>query len=138
MSPTNDPPADPTAPELTDPPGGTELPESAGGTERPHDAERADGSGRSDGAERGERAFGFTPAEATALAALTAGLSTLTTGLAGRPLPVSEEDAVIAAIEHALSRMIDDYEVPDPTIRAQVTAARDNLRTHWTRGAASM
>ncbi|WP_328991134.1 hypothetical protein OG394_33265 [Kribbella sp. NBC_01245] len=88
--------------------------------------------------ERSERAFGFTPAEETALAALAAGLSTLTTGLAGRPLPVSDEDAVIAAIEHALSRMIEDYEVPDPTIRAQVTTARNNLRTHWTRGAASM
>lgn len=93
---------------------------------------------RSSGSELSERAFGFTPAEETALAALAAGLSTLTTGLAARPLPVSEEDAVIAAIEHALSRMIDDYEVPDPTIRAQVTAARDNLRTHWIRGAASM
>lgn len=147
MSPTNDPPTKSSTPELTDEPGSTELlesagdaafPESAGGAERSERPKSAGGAERADGAERAEHAFGFTPAEATALAALAAGLSTLTTGLAGRPLPVSEEDAVIAAIEHALSRMIDDYEVPDPTIRAQVTTARDNLRTHWTRGAASM
>ncbi|MER7248129.1 hypothetical protein [Kribbella sp. NPDC000426] len=74
----------------------------------------------------------FTDQERAGLAALAAGLR----GVAEADL--SEEDALVAAVEMALTRLIDDFEVPDPVTRGQVQAARDDLRAHWIRGAAGI
>jgi hypothetical protein len=51
---------------------------------------------------------------------------------------LTEEDALVAALELALTRLIDDFEVPDPVARAQVQRARDNLRANWIRGSATL
>jgi hypothetical protein len=68
-----------------------------------------------------------------------AGVAALTVGVAGvNESEVSPEDAVVAAIEFALTRLIDDYEVPDPASRAQVRTARDELRAGWIRGSSSL
>lgn len=74
----------------------------------------------------------FTDQELAGLAALAAGLR----GVAETDL--SEEDALVAAVEMALTRLIDDFEVPDPTTREQVQVARDDLRAHWIRGSAGI
>ncbi|MFI5697713.1 hypothetical protein ACIA58_38005 [Kribbella sp. NPDC051586] len=74
----------------------------------------------------------FTDQERAGLTALTAGLR----GVAESDL--SEEDALVAALELALTRLIDDFEVPDPAAREQVQRARDNLRAHWIRGSATL
>lgn len=74
----------------------------------------------------------FTDQELAGLAALAAGLR----GVAETDL--SEEDALVAAVEMALTRLIDDFEVPDPTTREQVLVARDDLRAHWIRGSAGI
>ncbi|WP_329003131.1 hypothetical protein OHA18_07800 [Kribbella sp. NBC_00709] len=74
----------------------------------------------------------FTDQELAGLAALAAGLR----GVAEADL--SEEDALVAAVEMALTRLIDDFEVPDPTTREQVQVARDDLRAHWIRGSAGI
>jgi hypothetical protein len=68
-----------------------------------------------------------------------AGIAALTAGVAGvNEAEISPEDAVVAAIEFALTRLIDDYEVPDPAARAQVQLARDELRASWIRGNCSL
>ncbi|MDX6282035.1 MAG: hypothetical protein QOH03_3106 [Kribbellaceae bacterium] len=68
-----------------------------------------------------------------------AGVVALTAGVSGvNEAEVSQEDAVVAAIELALTRLIDDYEVPDPVARSQVQTARDELRAGWIRGSASL
>ena len=41
-------------------------------------------------------------------------------------------------MELALTRLIEDFEVPDPKAREQVQLARDDLRAHWVRGSASL
>jgi hypothetical protein len=74
----------------------------------------------------------FTDHERAGLTALAAGLR----GVAESDL--SEEDALVAAVEMALTRLIDDFEVPDPTTREQVQVARDDLRAHWIRGSAGI
>lgn len=74
----------------------------------------------------------LTPLEAEALEALTAGMAGVNEST------LSTEDAVVGAIEHGLSRLIEDFEVPDPAVRAQVLAARDALRRGWSRGNASL
>ncbi|TDO68283.1 hypothetical protein EV651_102202 [Kribbella sp. VKM Ac-2571] len=74
----------------------------------------------------------FTDQERDGLTALAAGLR----GVAESDL--TEEDALVAALELALTRLIDDFEVPDPATRAQVQQARDNLRANWTRGSATL
>lgn len=74
----------------------------------------------------------LTPQELAGVAALTAGVSGV------NETEVSQEDAVVAAIEFALTRLIDDYEVPDPDARAQVQVARDDLRAAWIRGNSSL
>ncbi|TCC41733.1 hypothetical protein [Kribbella speibonae] len=74
----------------------------------------------------------FTDQERDGLAALAAGLR----GVAEADL--TEEDALVAALELALTRLIDDFEVPDPAARAQVQRARDNLRANWIRGSATL
>jgi hypothetical protein len=68
-----------------------------------------------------------------------AGLMALAAGLRGvAESKLSEEDALVAALEHALTRLIDDFEVPDPAARDEVRRARDNLRAHWIRGSATL
>ena len=74
----------------------------------------------------------FTDQERAGLTALAAGLR----GVAETDL--TEEDALVAALELALTRLIDDFEVPDPAAREEVQRARDNLRAHWTRGSATL
>jgi hypothetical protein len=74
----------------------------------------------------------FTDQERAGLTALAAGLR----GVAEADL--TEEDALVAALEHALTRLIDDFEVPDPAARAEVQRARDDLRAHWVRGSATL
>jgi hypothetical protein len=74
----------------------------------------------------------FTEQERTGLTALAAGLR----GVAEAEL--TEEDALVAALELALTRLIEDFEVPDPAAREQVQRARDNLRAHWIRGSATL
>ena len=74
----------------------------------------------------------FTEQERTGLTALAAGLR----GVAEAEL--TEEDALVAALELALTRLIEDFEVPDPAAGALDLRARDNLRAHWTRGAATL
>jgi hypothetical protein len=80
---------------------------------------------------RTELRLQLTPQELAGLAALTAGVSGVNES------EVSQEDAVVAAIEFALTRLIDDYEVPDPAAREQVRIARDQLRAGWVRGNSS-
>jgi len=68
-----------------------------------------------------------------------AGLSALAVGLREvAETDLTEEDAMVAALELALTRLIDDFEVPDPTAREQVQVARDELRGHWVRGSATL
>lgn len=68
-----------------------------------------------------------------------AGLTALAAGLrAVAESDLTEEDAMVAALELALTRLIEDFEVPDPTARQQVHTARDNLRAHWVRGSATL
>jgi hypothetical protein len=74
----------------------------------------------------------FTAEERAGLTALAAGLRAVVES------DLSEEDAVVAAMELALTRLIEDFEVPDPTTREQVQLARDELRGHWVRGSASL
>ncbi|WP_329481838.1 hypothetical protein OG558_04530 [Kribbella sp. NBC_01510] len=74
----------------------------------------------------------FTAQEQAGLTALAAGLR----GVAESEL--TEEDALVAAMELALTRLMEDFEVPDPEAREQVRLARDNLRAHWVRGSASL
>lgn len=74
----------------------------------------------------------LTALEAEALDALTAGMAGV------NETTLSAEDAVVGAIEHGLSRLIEDFEVPDPAVREQVLTARDALRRGWTRGSASL
>ena len=81
---------------------------------------------------RTEISLRFTPQEQAGLTALAAGLRAVVES------DLTEEDAVVAAMEFALTRLIDDFEVPDPTARKQVQQARDELRAHWIRGNASL
>jgi hypothetical protein len=74
----------------------------------------------------------FTDQERIGLAALAAGLR----GVAETDL--TEEDALVAALELALTRLIEDFEVPDPAVRDEVQRARDDLRAHWVRGGATL
>ena len=81
---------------------------------------------------RTELALRLSSQELAAVAALTAGVAGV------NEAEVSQEDAVVAAIEFALTRLIDDYEVPDPEARARVQTARDELRAGWIRGNCSL
>jgi hypothetical protein len=81
---------------------------------------------------RTELLLRLTPQELAGITALAAGVGGVNES------EVSEEDAVVAAIELALTRLIDDFEVPDPATRAQVQTARDELRAAWIRGNASL
>ncbi len=81
---------------------------------------------------RTEITLRLTGHERAGLTALTAGLREVAES------ELSEEDALVAALELALTRLIEDFEVPDPKAREQVQAARDELRAHWVRGSASL
>ena len=74
----------------------------------------------------------LTEQERTGLTALAAGLRAVAES------DLTEEDAMVAALELALTRLIEDFEVPAPDVREQVHRARDNLRAHWTRGSATL
>ncbi|HZO69541.1 MAG TPA: hypothetical protein VFB74_31490 [Kribbellaceae bacterium] len=74
----------------------------------------------------------LTDAERTALTALAAGMGGVNESV------ISEEDAVVGAIELALTRLVDDFEIPDAAVRAQVETARNTLRSTWTRGSSSL
>ncbi|MFI7065884.1 hypothetical protein ACIBL3_33135 [Kribbella sp. NPDC050124] len=81
---------------------------------------------------RTEITLRLTDHERTGLTALAAGLREVAES------DLSEEDAMVAALELALTRLIEDFEVPDPKAREQVQAARDELRAHWVRGSATL
>lgn len=81
---------------------------------------------------RTEITLGLTEHERLGLTALAAGLRSVA------ETELSEEDAMIAALELALTRLIEDFEVPDATARQQVQQARDDLRSHWVRGSATL
>ena len=74
----------------------------------------------------------LTGSEAAALEALTGGVA----ALAERP--VGTEAALVAAIDLGLSRLIDDFEVPDPAVRDQLRQAWAALRRDWRGGNACL
>ncbi len=74
----------------------------------------------------------LTDDEAAALNALTAGVSQLA------ERPVETEAAVAAALDFCLSRLIEDFEIPDTAVREQVSQAREQMREHWSRGNACL
>jgi hypothetical protein len=81
---------------------------------------------------RTELTVRLTDHERAGLTALAAGLREVAES------DLSEEDALVAALELALTRLIEDFEVPDPKAREQVQFARDELRAHWVRGSATL
>jgi hypothetical protein len=81
---------------------------------------------------RTEITLRLTDHERAGVTALAAGLRQVAES------ELSEEDAVVAALELALTRLIEDFEVPDPKARQEVQAARDELRAHWVRGSATL
>jgi hypothetical protein len=74
----------------------------------------------------------LTDDEAAALNALTAGVSQLA------ERPVETGAAVAAALDFCLTRLIEDFELPDAAVREQVSQARQGMREHWTRGNACL
>ena len=74
----------------------------------------------------------LTDAEADALGALAAAVGQLS----GRT--VDSEAATAAALDLCLTRVIDDYELPDAAVRELVVRARHDLRESWTRGNACL
>jgi hypothetical protein len=74
----------------------------------------------------------LTAQEATALTALAEGVAGVCEA------PVTEEQAVVAALELALRRLLEDFEVPDPAARARAQTAHEELRRGWARGNASL
>jgi hypothetical protein len=74
----------------------------------------------------------LTDDEAAALNALTAGVSQLA------ERPVETAAAVAAALDFCLTRLIEDFELPDTAVREQVSQAREDMREHWTRGNACL
>jgi hypothetical protein len=70
----------------------------------------------------------LTDAEADAFDALIAAVGQLS------GCSVDSEAAAAAALDLCLTRAIDDFELPDPAVRAVVARARSNLRESWTRG----
>lgn len=74
----------------------------------------------------------LTAQEATALTALAEGVAGVC------ETPVSEEQAVVAALELALRRLLEDFEVPDPAARTRAQTAHEELRRGWARGNASL
>lgn len=79
-----------------------------------------------------ELVLNLTDDERRALAALAAGVAELAEH------PVSDEQAVVAAIEHGLVRLMEDYELPDATVADRVGTAHAQLRRTWTRANACL
>lgn len=77
-------------------------------------------------------ALQLTEQEAAAFDALVAGVGQL----AGRDIDGAA--AAVAALDLSLTRLIEDYELPDAAIRQQVYAAREAMRESWTRGNACL
>jgi hypothetical protein len=77
-------------------------------------------------------ALQLTDEETAALGALTAGVSQLA------ERTVETEAAVAAALDYCLTRLVEDFEIPDAAVRRQVSDARENMREHWTRGNACL
>lgn len=69
---------------------------------------------------------------AWALSALTAGVSQLP------ERSVETEAAVAAALDLCLTRLIEDFEIPDAAVREQASQARERMREHWSRGNACL
>lgn len=74
----------------------------------------------------------LTDEEAAALEAVTAGVGQLA------ERQVSTEAAVVGALDHCLSRLLEDFELPDAAVREQVGRAQQALRDNWTRGNACL
>lgn len=74
----------------------------------------------------------LTAEELDALDALAAGLSQIA------EQQVEAEAAVAAAVDLGLTRLIDDFDLPDASVRDRVQTARMSLRHTWTRGNACL
>lgn len=74
----------------------------------------------------------LTVPEAVALEAVVAGVGQLS----GRQ--VDRESAAAAALDVCLTRLLEDFELPDPAVRHQVAAALEGLRSTWSRGNACL
>jgi hypothetical protein len=79
-----------------------------------------------------DMALHLTDEEAAALDALTAGVSQLA------ERAVETEAAVAAALDFCLTRLTEDFEIPDTAVREQVAHARERMREHWSRGNACL
>lgn len=77
-------------------------------------------------------ALRLSTAEREAVAALAAGVGVLA------ERDVTPEAALVAATELGLTRLLEDFELPDEDVRARVASARDDLRTSWSRGNACL
>lgn len=82
--------------------------------------------------DRTELRLNLTPHEVTALATMTAGMASVAES------ELTQEDAVVGAIDLALTRLLDDFEVPDAEVRARIGPARDEMRRNWIRGNAGL
>jgi hypothetical protein len=82
--------------------------------------------------ERTEVRLSLTEHELVALTTMTAGMASVNES------QITEEAAIVGAIDLALTRLLEDFEVPDPEIRARLAPARDEMRRHWTRGNAGL
>ncbi len=72
----------------------------------------------------------LTEQEVAALDALTAGVGQLAEH------PVDPESAVAAALDLCLTRLLEDFELPDASVRERVSQAQEDMRRHWSRGKA--
>ncbi|MGH3095460.1 MAG: hypothetical protein ACRDMV_05605 [Streptosporangiales bacterium] len=70
--------------------------------------------------------------ELAALDALTAGIGVLA------EREIGTDAAVVAATELGLTRLLEDFELPDEAVRERVSSARDGVRTAWSRGNACL
>lgn len=74
----------------------------------------------------------LTAQEVAALDAVTAGVGQLA------ERPVDHEAAMAAALDLCLTRLLEDFELPDAAVREQVSRAQEDLRQHWSRGSACL
>ncbi len=74
----------------------------------------------------------LTPQERETIDALAAGIAVLA------EQPVSAEAAVVAAAEMGVTRLLEDFELPDPAVVERLTRAREGVRMHWNRGDAHL
>ena len=74
----------------------------------------------------------LTERELQAIRALTQGMAALL------ERDLSESDAVVAAAEAGLVRLLEDFELPSEEIRGRVSSALEDLRGEWIRGNACL